>query len=147
MFRSTCAILLIFAVAAEADVQTGVVRSGDQTIPGATITAECGNDPKITTTTDASGRFQLGGLPSTSCKYTVLMFGFEPQQKDVAASSTPLTFELTLQRHATAPVAPKPAAPVVTSAPTPAPSAATPAAPAKTPDVPRPSLAQAQRAQ
>ncbi|HXE62520.1 MAG TPA: carboxypeptidase regulatory-like domain-containing protein [Bryobacteraceae bacterium] len=148
MFRSTCAILLIFAVAAEADVQTGVVRSGDQTIPGATITAECGNDPKITTTTDASGKFQLGGLPSTSCKYTVLMFGFEPQQKDAAASSTPLSFDLTLQQHATAPVAPKP---VVTSAPTPAPSATTPAAPqqppANTPDVPRPSLAQAQAAQ
>jgi hypothetical protein len=146
MLRSTFAILLLFAAAASADVQTGVVRSGDQTIPGATVTAECGTDPKITTTTDGSGRFQLGGLPSTSCKYTVLMFGFEPQQKDAAASSTPLTFSLTLQQHATAPVAPKPAAPVVTSAPTPAPSATTPAAPAaNAPNLPRPSLAQAAR--
>ncbi len=151
MLRSTCAILLMFAVAADADVQTGLVRSGDQAIPGATVTAECGSDAKITTTTDDAGRFQLGGLPSASCKYTVLMFGFEPQQKDAAASSTPLTFDLTLQKHATAPVAPKPAAPVVTSAPTPAPSATTPAAPqqppANTPNAPRPSLAQAQAAQ
>lgn len=151
MLRSTCAILLMFAVAADADVQTGLVRSGDQAIPGATVTVECGSDAKITTTTDASGRFELGGLPSASCKYTVLMFGFEPQQKDAAASSNPLNFDLTLQKHATAPVAPKPAAPAVTSAPTPAPSATTPAAPAQpaanTPSVPRPSLAQAQAAQ
>jgi hypothetical protein len=150
MLRSTSAILLIFAATAVADVQSGVVRSSGQPIPGATVTAECGNDPKITTTTDAAGRFQLGGLPATECKYTVLMFGFEPLQKDAAAASTPLTFDLTLQAHATAPVAPKPEAPAVTSAPAaPAPGAATPPAPqpgANAPADRRPSLAQAQRA-
>jgi len=150
MLRSTCAILLIFAMVANAEVQTGVVRSGGQTIPGATVTAECGTDPKIPTTTDDNGRFELGGLPSTSCKYTVLMFGFEPQQKDAAASSTPLTFDLSMQSHATLPVAPsapKPAAPapaaVTTATP---PPAAAPAAPAPTPDLPRPSMAAAQAA-
>jgi len=35
-----------------------------------------------------------GRPPLHSCKYTVLMFGFEPVQKDAAASSTPLTFDL-----------------------------------------------------
>ncbi len=77
MLKSTCLALLIFTGIASADVQTGVVRSGGQAIPGATITAECGTD-KITTVTDDAGRFEMGGLPSTPCKYTVLIFGFEP---------------------------------------------------------------------
>ena len=150
MLRSTCLMMLIFAGVAAADVQTGLVRSGGVAIPGATVSAECGTD-KITTTTDDAGRFEMGGLPSTSCKYTVLMFGFEPVQKDAAASSTPLTFDLALQGHATEPVAPKPAAPVVTSnEPKPAtpatpPPAAAPPAPA-TPDVPPPSMIAAQNA-
>ncbi len=148
MLRSTCLMLLIFAGIAAADVQTGVVRSGGQPIPGATISAECGTDSKITTTTDDNGRFEIGGLPSTSCKYTVLMFGFEPVQKDAAASSTPLTLDISMQSHATLPVAPsavKPAAPATITTATPPPAAA-PAAPAPTPDVPRPSMAAAQAA-
>ena len=145
MLRSTCLMLLIFAGVAAADVQTGMVRSGGQPIPGATVSAECGTDSKITTTTDDGGRFEIGGLPSTSCKYTVLMFGFEPLQKDAAASSTPLAFDISMQTHATLAVAPKPAA-VISAAPAPAPAAATPetptpAAPAPTPDLPRPSMA------
>src|SRR5580658_2802185 len=118
MLKSSCVALLIFAGVAAADVQNGLVRSGGQPIPGATVTAECGTD-KITTVTDDAGRFEIGGLPSTSCKYTVLMFGFEPLQKDAAASSTPLGFDLTMQTHASAPVAPKPAA-VISAAPAPA---------------------------
>ncbi len=148
MLRSTCLMLLIFAGIAAADVQTGVVRSGGQPIPGATVSAECGTDSKITTTTDDNGRFEMGGLPSTSCKYTVLMFGFEPVQKDAAASSTPLAFDISMQSHATMPVAPsapKPAAPVTITTATPPPAAA-PAAPAPTPDLPKPSMAAAQAA-
>lgn len=149
MLRSTCCFLLMFAGIAAADVQTGMVRSGGQPVPGATVSAECGTDSKITTTSDDAGRFEMGGLPSTSCKYTVLMFGFEPLQKDASASSTPLVFDLSLQAHATLPVAPavKPAAAApaaITAAPTPAQTAA-PAAPA-TPDQPRPSMAAAQAA-
>jgi len=141
-------MLLIFAGIAAADVQTGVVRSGGQPIPGATVSAECGTDSKITTTTDDNGRFEIGGLPSTSCKYTVLMFGFEPVQKDAAASSTPLAFDISMQSHATLPVAPsapKPAAPATITTATP-PPAAEPAAPAPTPDLPKPSMAAAQAA-
>src|SRR5580704_2580336 len=145
MLRSTLPIFLLFAGVAFADVQTGIVRSGGQPIPGAIVSAECGTDSKITTTTDDAGRFEMGGLPSTSCKFTVLMFGFQPVQKDSAASSTPLTFDLSMQPHATMPVAPKPVAPtpapaVTTAAPAPAPA---PAAPAPTPDLPRPSMAAA----
>ncbi len=147
MLRSTVLILLIFAGVAAADVQTGLVRSGGQAVPGATVSAECGTDSKITTTTDDAGRFEIGGLPSTSCKYTVLMFGFEPLQKDAAASSTPITFDISLQSHATMPVAPKPTAPVapvVSATPgTPTPSAVVPPAPAPPPDLPKPSMAAA----
>ena len=143
MLRSSCVALLIFAGVAAADVQTGVVRSGGVPIPGASVTALCGTD-KIPTVTDDAGRFELGGLPSTSCKYTVLIFGFEPLQKDAAASSTPLVLDLTLQGHASVPVAPDAPKPVAPPAPTvstatPAPGAA-PAAPA-TPDAPMPSMA------
>src|SRR5215475_12474298 len=105
MLRFTCLALLGLAGIAAADVQTGVVRSAGQTITGATVTAECGTD-KITTVTDDAGRFEMGGLPSTSCKYTVLIFGFEPVQKDAAASATPLSFELSMQARASIPVAP-----------------------------------------
>jgi hypothetical protein len=150
MLRSSCLILLIFAGVAAADVQNGLVRSGGQPIPGATVSAECGTDSKITTTTDDAGRFEIGGLPSTSCKYTVLMFGFEPSQKDAAASSTPLTFDLTLQARASIPVAPTPtpAPAVISSAPsTPAPAATTPPpAPAEAPPAPMPSMVAAQAA-
>ena len=130
MLRSTCLALLIFAGVAAADVQTGVVRSGGQVIPGATVTAECGTD-KITTITDDAGRFEMGGLPSTACKYTVLIFGFEPLQKDAAASATPLGFDLTMQGRASVPVAPGvvPPAPVAAPPAAAAPVAATPAAP------------------
>lgn len=121
MLRSTCLALLIFTGIAAADVQTGVVRSGGQAIPGATVTAECGTD-KITTVTDDAGRFEIGGLPSTSCKYTALMFGFEPSQKEAAASSTPLALDLTMQNRASVPVAPG-AAPVVASTPAAKPAA------------------------
>ena len=115
--------------------RTGVVRSGGQTLPGATVTAECGTD-KITTITDDAGRFEIGGLPSTSCKYTILIFGFEPVQKDAAASSTPLGFDLTLQSRASVPVAPG-AAPVVTAAaPVAAPTPAAPAAGTPAPGTP-----------
>ena len=76
MLRSSYLALVVFTGVAAADVQTGMVRSGGQAIPGATVTAECGTD-KITTTTDDGGRFEMGGLPSTSCNYTVLMFGFK----------------------------------------------------------------------
>lgn len=131
MLRSTCLALLIFAGVAAADVQTGVVRSGGQVIPGATVTAECGTD-KITTVTDDAGRFEMGGLPSTACKYTVLIFGFEPLQKESAASATPLGFDITMQGRASIPVAPgAPAvvAPAPVTAPPPAATAPTPAAP------------------
>ena len=108
MLRLTC-LVFIFAALAAADVQTGVVRSGGQPIPGATVTADCGAD-KITTVTDGDGRFEMGGLPSTPCRFSVAMFGFEPTPVEAKASSTPISFDLKLQARATLPVEPTPVA-------------------------------------
>ncbi len=132
MLKSTCLALLMFAGIAAADVQTGVVRSGGQAIPGASVTAECGTD-KITTVTDDAGRFEMGGLPSTACKYTVLIFGFEPLQKEAAASSTPLALDITMQGRASIPVAPGAAPPVISAAPAATPAAAPTTTAAATP--------------
>lgn len=120
----TAGLLLLVAGSVLAETQSGVVRSGGQPIPGAAITALCGTD-KITTVTDDAGRFDLGGLPPAPCRFYVSMFGFEPAQRDVTASSTSLTFDLNLQTHAT--IAAEPSAnPTSATAQTPSESAATP---------------------
>ncbi len=113
MLRITSFFLAIAGLAF-AETQSGVVRSAGQAIPGAAVTAICGTD-KINTVTDEAGQFELGGLPSTPCKFFISMFGFEPTQLDVTASPAPLTFDLKLQTHATlaaepsvAPAAPAP---------------------------------------
>ncbi|HEU5022200.1 MAG TPA: carboxypeptidase-like regulatory domain-containing protein, partial [Bryobacteraceae bacterium] len=138
MLRNSCLVLFLFAGVAAADVQTGLVQSGGQPIPGASVTVQCGTD-KIPTVTDDAGRFTVGGLPSTPCKYTVLIFGFEPSEKEAAASATPLGFDLKLQERASIPVAPsdKPVASAVAPAAAPA---ATPAPAAPADLGPRPSL-------
>jgi len=116
MFRTTGLLFVLaalLAAAASAETQSGIVRSGGQPIPGAAVTAICGTD-KITTVTDDAGQFELGGLPSTPCKYTIAMFGFEPAQRDLTASANAATFDLTLQTHAT--LAVEPAAPTTQAA-------------------------------
>src|ERR1700691_3625116 len=102
----------VIAGLAFAETQSGVVRSGGQAIPGAAVTAICGAD-KITTVTDEAGKFELGGLPATPCKFFISMFGFEPAQLDVTASGSPVTFDLKLQTRATLATEPSvtPAAP------------------------------------
>jgi len=49
-----------------------------------------------------------------SCKFTITMFGFEPAQRDLTASGTSASFDLTLQTHAT--LAVEPAAPTAEAA-------------------------------
>ena len=101
-------LALILGGLAFGATESGVVRSGGQPIPGATVTAICGTD-KIDTVTDDAGRFTMGGLPESACSFTVSMFGFEPSQRQLTASDAPLNFDLKLQTRATlaqAPVAP-----------------------------------------
>src|SRR5271156_2158833 len=108
-------LCLLYTGLAFADVQSGMVRSGGQPIPGAAVTAVCGTD-KITTVTDFDGRFEMGGLPSTPCRFSVAMFGFEAKQQEAKASSTALTFDLALQPKATLPPEDVPVTPAATPA-------------------------------
>ncbi len=148
MVGLTAGLLLAVAVVA-AETQSGVVRSTGQAIPGAAVTAICGTD-RISTVTDEGGRFEIGGLPKSSCQFSVGMFGFEPAQKDAAPSATPLEFDLPLQKRAT--LAKEPAGPgrggQVTAAPAAAETVAaaqqtTPAAAPATPAAPAPATASA----
>ncbi|MEP6713994.1 MAG: carboxypeptidase-like regulatory domain-containing protein, partial [Terriglobia bacterium] len=125
MQRLTCCFFISAAIACGA-VQSGVVRSGGQTIPGAAVTAECGSD-KISTVTDSTGRFEMGGLPSTPCKFAVAMFGFEASQREIAASDSALNFDLQLQKRASLPAAASTVAKSTTPDAVPAPAAAKPA--------------------
>ena len=99
--------LLPFFIAtlAFAETQSGVVHSGTQVIPGATVVADCGSG-RISTVTDEAGRFELGGLPATDCRFSVAIFGFEPARQQAKPAGTPLAFELQLQRRATLPANP-----------------------------------------
>src|ERR1019366_7922266 len=111
----TAGLVIIFAASALAETQSGVVTSGGQPIPGATVAATCGTGAdaaKISTVTDAAGRFEMGGLPATPCRFTVGIFGFDAAPREVSASDTPLTFDLRLQARATLP--PDPNAPAAT---------------------------------
>src|SRR5882762_8552286 len=98
--RRTVFLAIAVTGIAAADTQSGTVKSGGQNIPGASVIVDCGGN-RITSVTDASGSFEIGGLPSTPCKFSIAMFGFEPIGRDVTPSATPLTFDLTLQRRAT----------------------------------------------
>ncbi len=134
MLRHRCFVflttLLVGASSAVADVQTGVVRSGGRPIPGAAVTADCGTD-RITTVTDLDGRFEMGGLPSTPCKFSAAIFGFDRVTVEAKPSTQSVTLDLKLQAKASLPVeleAPKPpSAPIVAAAPT---TPATPTTPA-----------------
>src|SRR5579863_347844 len=108
----TAFLALIFAGLALGQTQSGSVASGGQPIPGATVVASCGSD-KITTVTDDAGRFEIGGLPSTPCRFSVAMFGFDAPPREATASASALTFDLRLQAHATLP--PDPNAPATTA--------------------------------
>src|ERR1700722_4253129 len=136
MFRTTGFLFVLaslLAATAFAETQSGIVRSGGQSIPGAAVTAICGTD-KITTVTDDAGRFELGGLPSTPCKYTISMFGFEPAQRDLTASATSASFDLSLQTHAT--LAAEPTAPAIQATPPTTTEQAQTPTPAQTPTTP-----------
>ncbi|HKW99990.1 MAG TPA: carboxypeptidase-like regulatory domain-containing protein, partial [Bryobacteraceae bacterium] len=75
--------------------QSGLVRSANQTIPGATVTATSG-DKKFVTTTGPDGRYTLPQLDGGTWTIEVEMFGFEPAKKEIDFSKTKVA-DFTLQ--------------------------------------------------
>jgi Carboxypeptidase regulatory-like domain len=75
--------LLLLAVGGSLYAQTGVVKSANQPIPGATVTATIGTQ-KVETTTSDNGTYTLPAAPAGECAIEVRMFGFEPVTKKVS---------------------------------------------------------------
>ena len=79
----------------EGQDQTGVVRSANQPIPGATISATQGSTI-IVTTTDQNGHYSLH-LGQGVWMVEVTMLGFQPAVKALTVSNTAQEFDFTLQ--------------------------------------------------
>ncbi len=82
----------------EALAQSGFVRSDDQPIPGATVTAAQGS-ATFSTVTDGEGHYGFPPLGAGAWSVKVEMWGFQPitQQVDYAGAKGPVNFSLKLQ--------------------------------------------------
>jgi trimeric autotransporter adhesin len=97
LVKSYLTVLALCAASGALQAQSGLVKSGNQPIPGATVTATVGTQ-KITTTTDQNGRYVLPGAPGGECTIEVQMFGFQPATKKLnCAASEKADFSLQLQ--------------------------------------------------
>jgi hypothetical protein len=77
--------------------QSGFVKSGNQPIPGATVTATAGGQ-HVVTTTDVTGRYVLSGVPFLDCAIEVRMFGFTAASKKATCrDSEKIDFTLQLE--------------------------------------------------
>ena len=90
-------LLASFAAGGGLYAQSGFVKSANQPIPGATVTASIG-DKKLVTTTDQNGHYAFSGAPAGDCSIEVSMFGFDPATKKQACAETAkVDFALQLQ--------------------------------------------------
>jgi hypothetical protein len=80
--RNLSSCLLLCALCVTLRAQSGLVKSGNQPIPGATVTATQ-DSQKFVTTTDADGRYALPPLAEGAWTVEVQMFGFESAKKPV----------------------------------------------------------------
>src|SRR4051812_1950060 len=75
---------------------TGIVRSANQPIPGATVTAT--HDGKVLTAiTDETGRFNFADLAPGDWQIEIQIFGFVSQKGTVTAATEPLSKDWTLE--------------------------------------------------
>jgi hypothetical protein len=81
-----------------AAAQDGIVRSGGQALPGATVTAALAGKT-VATITDEDGRYQFKGLTPGDWDIAVEMFGFASahQTVKIVSNSTPTQWNLQLQ--------------------------------------------------
>lgn len=98
MSRFTLFSFLFFCVAGAAFSQSGFVKSADQPIPGAIVTASQG-DKTFSTATDQDGHYSFPPLGGGDWSVTVEMFGFDPFHKNVdfASAKGPVNFDLKLK--------------------------------------------------
>ncbi|MBV8828379.1 MAG: TonB-dependent receptor [Acidobacteriaceae bacterium] len=92
-------LLIVLLVACHLlQAQSGFVKSGDQPIPGASMTAAQG-DKTFSTVTDADGHYAFPPLGPGKWQITVDMFGFNTLKQDVdyAAASGPVNFTIQLK--------------------------------------------------
>ena len=82
-------LIALFLTSAALEAQSGIVKSGNQPIPGATVTATIGAR-KLVTITGADGRYAFRAARSGACTIEVRMFGFEPatRKTDCAGNAT-----------------------------------------------------------
>jgi hypothetical protein len=91
-----CLLFMLLVSPLFAVQQSGTVRSGDLTIPGATVTATQG-EKKLVTTTEDSGQYVFADLPEGTWKLQVEMFGFKATQRDVTVTDKPVTIDWSLE--------------------------------------------------
>ena len=75
-------VALLVVAAADLYAQSGFVRSANQTIPGATVTATEGSS-KVVVTADQNGHYSFSPLAKGTWTVEVTMFGFQPARKQV----------------------------------------------------------------
>ncbi len=83
-------------MAAAARAQTGMVRSGNQAIPGATVTAKV-NGAAFTTVTGPDGRYTFRDVPGGDGTIGVQMFGFTSESKPAVLGPLGPAVDFTLQ--------------------------------------------------
>src|ERR1700730_9434200 len=89
-------VLPLLALSSTLIAQSGVVRSGDQAIPGASVVSSQG-DKKATTITDQNGHYAFTSLGEGVWTIQVTMFGFEPAKRNVNSAAAKADFELKLR--------------------------------------------------
>ena len=90
-------LLALFAAGGGLYAQSGFVKSANQPIPGATVTAAIGGQ-QVVTVTDQNGHYAFSGAPPGDCSIEVRMFGFEPaSKKSNCAETAKIDFALQLQ--------------------------------------------------
>ena len=89
-------VAILALLACHALAQTGIVRSGGQPIPGATVTAT-ENGQTVSTTTGPDGRYALPAIGAGKGTIAIEMFGFEPQNKGAALGESATSIDFNLQ--------------------------------------------------
>ncbi len=96
MLHRAALFLFIFVGLLSAAPYTGLVRSANQPIPGASVTASR-NGKVLTVVTGEAGRFQFPDLSAGEWQIEVQMFGFVSQKGAVIVAAEPLNKDWTLE--------------------------------------------------